>query len=66
MLECPQTVGIDLPQRALVWQEAKGDVFLGWKDPVHLVAVRRATPGCEAVTKNVAAAIAGFAKAATQ
>ena len=66
MMLCAQTVGIDLPQKALVWQDAKGDVYLGWNDPVHLVKNRHETPGCEAVTTGVAAAIAGFAKEATQ
>ncbi len=66
MLECAQTVGIDLPQKALVWQEPNGDVYLGWNDPVHLVKNRHVTPGCEAVTQNVAKAIAGFAAMATK
>ena len=66
MMLCAQTVGIDLPQKALVWQDAKGDVYLAWNDPVHLVKNRHETPGCEAVTMGVAAAIAGFAKEATQ
>lgn len=66
MMECAQTVGIDLPQKALVWQDAKGDVYLGWNDPAYLVNVRHNTPGCEAVSANVGKAIAGFAKKATE
>ena len=66
MLECSQTVGIDLPQKALVWQDQRGDVYLGWNDPVHLVTNRHETKGCETVTSNVAKAIAAFAKQATQ
>jgi uncharacterized protein (DUF302 family) len=66
MLECTQTVGIDLPQKALVWQDAKGDVYLGWNDPAYLINVRHNTPGCEAVSANVGKAIAGFAKKATE
>ncbi len=66
MLECSQTVGIDLPQKALVWQDQKGDVYLAWNDPVHLVTNRHETKGCEAVTSNVAKAIAAFAKQSTQ
>ncbi len=64
MLECTQTVGIDLPQKALVWQDAKGDVYLGWNDPVHLVTHRHETKGCEGVTANAAKAMAAFAKQA--
>jgi uncharacterized protein (DUF302 family) len=66
LMECAQTVGIDLPQKALVWQDAKGDVYLGWNDPAHLVNIRHNTPGCDAVSANVAKAIAGFAKKATE
>jgi uncharacterized protein (DUF302 family) len=66
LMECAQTVGIDLPQKALVWQDAKGDVYLGWNDPAHLVNVRHNTPGCEAVSANVGKAIAGLAKKATE
>ena len=66
MMECSQTVGIDLPQKTLVWQDAAGDVYLAWNDPVHLVTNRHETKGCEAVTANVAKAISAFAKTATQ
>jgi uncharacterized protein (DUF302 family) len=66
MLECSQTVGIDLPQKTLVWQDQIGDVYLAWNDPVHLVTNRHETKGCEAVTTNVAKAIAAFARQATQ
>ncbi len=66
MLLCSQTVGIDLPQKALVWEDAKGDVYLGWNDPVHLVTNRHETKGCETVTANVAKAIASFANQAAK
>ena len=66
MLECSQTVGIDLPQKALVWQDASGDVYLAWNDPVHLVTTRHETKGCEGVTTSIAQSMANFAKQATQ
>jgi uncharacterized protein (DUF302 family) len=66
MMECAQTAGIDLPQKALVWQDAKGDVYLGWNDAAYLVNVRHNTPGCDVVTANVGKALAGFAKKATE
>ena len=64
MMLCAQTVGIDLPQKTLVWQDEKGVVYLGWNDPVHLVTTRHETAGCEAVTRQIAAAIRGFAQQA--
>ena len=66
MLECSQTVGIVLPQKTLVWQDQKGDVFLGWNDPVHLVTNRHETKGCETVTGNIAKAMAALARQATE
>lgn len=66
MLLCAQTVGIDLPQKALVWQDEKGDVYLAWNDPVHLVKNRHETAGCEGVTSNISTVLRGFATQATQ
>ena len=66
LLQCAQTVGIDLPQKALAWQDAKGDVYLGWNEAAHLVSSRHVTPGCDAVTTNVDAALRAFAKLATE
>ena len=66
LLQCAQTVGIDLPQKALAWQDAKGDVYLGWNEAAHLLSARHVTPGCEAITTNVDAALLAFAKAATE
>ena len=66
MMVCSQTVGIDLPQKTLVWQDAKGDVYLGWNDPEHLVTIRHETPGCEATTKPIGLTIRAWAKQATQ
>jgi uncharacterized protein (DUF302 family) len=35
-MECAQTVGIDLPLKALVWQDASSQVWLGYNDPEFL------------------------------
>ena len=66
MMVCSQTVGIDLPQKTLVWQDAKGDVYLGWNDPEHLVTARHETAGCEGVTRPIGITIRAWAKQATQ
>jgi uncharacterized protein (DUF302 family) len=65
LMECAQTAGIDLPQKALVWQDAKGDVYLGYNDPAHLMH-RHGGKACEGVVTNAGAALAAFAKEATQ
>ena len=61
-MECSQTVGIDLPQKALVWEDASGQVWLGYNDPAY-VANRHGAPQCPVVA-NLKQALAGFAQAA--
>lgn len=65
LMKCSQSIAIDLPQKALVWQDAGGDVWLGYNDPMYLKQ-RHGTEGCDAVFEKVAGALANFAKAATQ
>ena len=36
LMQAAQTVGIDLPLRAVVWQDAAGDTWLGYNDPAWL------------------------------
>jgi uncharacterized protein (DUF302 family) len=62
LMECSQTTGIDLPLKALVWQDAAGQVWLGYNDPVFL-AERHETPQC-GVVNNMRNALAGFVQAA--
>ncbi len=61
-MECSQTVGIDLPQKALVWTDESGQVWLGYNDPAY-VASRHGVPQC-AVVGNTKQALANFAQAA--
>ena len=60
-MECDQTVGIDLPQKALVWEDGSGQVWLGYNDPTY-VAGRHGVPQCP-VVGNLKQALAGFAQA---
>jgi uncharacterized protein (DUF302 family) len=61
-MECNQSVGIDLPLKALVWQDAAGEVWLGYNDPAFL-AKRHGVPDCP-VVQNIDKALAGFAQQA--
>ena len=61
LMACAQTAGIDLPLKALVWEDAAGQVWLGYNDPAYL-AKRHAVPDC-AAAGNIAAALAGIAQA---
>ena len=59
-IQCAQTVGIDLPLKALVWQDGSGQVWLGYNDPSFL-AQRHGAPSCP-VTENLRRALAGLAR----
>ena len=48
LMECAQSVGIDLPLKALVWEDAQGQVWLGYNDPAYL-AQRHGVVQCPAV-----------------
>jgi uncharacterized protein (DUF302 family) len=61
-MECSQTVGIDLPLKALVWEDATGQVWLGYNDPVFL-AKRHGVSQC-AVAEKLKKALGGFAQQA--
>ena len=61
-MECAQTVGIDLPLKALVWEDASAQVWLGYNDPEFL-AKRHAVATCP-VAGNLSKALAGISAAA--
>ena len=64
LMQCSQSVAIDLPQKALIWQDDKGQAWLTYNDPNYL-ARRHELTGCAEVIKKVEKALSNFAKAAT-
>ena len=65
LMQCAQTIAIDLPQKALIWQDGSGQVWLSYNEPTEL-AKRHRLPGCEKVIKKVTGALGKFAGAATK
>jgi uncharacterized protein (DUF302 family) len=61
LMECAQSVGIDLPLKALVWEDAQNQVWLGYNDPAYLMQ-RHGAKDC-AAAGNVANALKGLAEA---
>ena len=61
LMQCAQTLGIDLPMKALVWVDAGGRTWLGYNDPVWLVH-RHGGGDCPAAV-NVGKALAAVAAA---
>lgn len=47
-MECAQSAGIDLPLKALVWEDAKAQVWVGYNDTAFL-AKRHEVPNCGAI-----------------
>lgn len=64
LMKCARSVAIDLPQKALIWQDDAGQVWLAYNDPAHLAA-RHNIEGCDEALKKVTGALAKFASAAT-
>jgi uncharacterized protein (DUF302 family) len=65
LMQQMQTLGIDLPLKALVWQDEAGDTWLAWNDP-HWIAKRHGPgPSADAPLGAMSAALAALAAAAT-
>lgn len=64
LMQCSKTVAIDLPQKALFWQDSDGKVFLSYNDPQYL-KVRHSIDGCEGVLDTMSGVLDRLSKAAT-
>ena len=64
LMQAVQTIGIDLPLKALVWQDASGETWLSWNDPAWLAA-RHGVSGVEAVVGKLAGLLDDLARTAT-
>lgn len=66
LMQCQQKVAIDLPQKALIWEDEKNNVWISYNDPAYLVDRHNIT-GCEKVINKLKNALAGIsAKAAKE
>lgn len=65
LMQCQRSVAIDLPQKALAWEDEQGQVFLSYNDPEYLNQ-RHGLSECAEVLGKVSTALANFAQAATQ
>ena len=63
LMACQQTAGIDLPLKALIWQDESGQVWFSYNDPAW-IAARHGGADCP-VVPDLAKALAGLATAAT-
>lgn len=65
LMLCSQTAALDLPQKALAYEDKNGQVWLVYNDPVYM-AKRHRTQGCEKAVQKVSNALANFTRAATE
>ena len=64
LMQSVQTIGIDLPLKALVWQDGSGTAWLSYNDPRYLAKRRGLGREVEAAANAMAAALDALAKAA--
>ena len=63
LMKCQQSVAIDLPQKALIWEDHESKVWISYNDPIYLKK-RHGISGCEEVISKIKKALSGIAKAA--
>ena len=64
LMQCSPTVGVDLPQKALIWEDEGGRVWYTYNTPGYLDK-RHGLAKCSQVLKKIENALKNFAVAAT-
>ena len=65
LMQSAQTIGIDLPLKALVWQDEAGSTFLAYNDPAHVAHRHGAGTTVNAVIAAMSAALKEMAEKVT-
>jgi uncharacterized protein (DUF302 family) len=65
LMQSIQTIGIDLPLKALVWQDASGNTWLSYNDPSWLAKRYGLGREVEATVGAMTAALSAIARTAT-
>jgi uncharacterized protein (DUF302 family) len=65
LMQSVQTVGIDLPLKALVWQDESGKTWLSYNDPGWLAKRHGLRPEVDAAVSAMAGALDALARAST-
>ena len=63
LMQSVQTVGIDLPLKALVWEDAAGKTWLSYNEPGWIVR-RHSVANAEPVVNKMAAALSAMSRKA--
>jgi len=65
LMQSVQTVGIDLPLKALVWDDASGTTWLSYNEP-SWIAQRHGVANAEPVVSKMSAALSAISRKATE
>jgi uncharacterized protein (DUF302 family) len=64
LMQISQTIGVDLPLKALVWQDASGDTWISYNDPAWLAARHGLGQAADQAVAAIAALLHALAAAA--
>jgi len=64
LMQAVQTVGIDLPLKALVWEDESGATWLSYSEP-SWIAQRHGVANAEPVVSKMSAALSAMSRKAT-
>lgn len=64
LMQCGQSIAIELPQKSLIWEDNEGQVWFSYNDPAYL-AKRHNISECEEPINKISGALKMFARVAT-
>jgi len=65
LMQCEQKVGLDLPMKALIWEDNTGQVWFSYDKPDFMKS-KHNVAGCDPVFEKIKAALGNFAASATK
>ena len=65
LMKCQQTIAIDLPQKALIWQDENGKIWISYND-INYIAKRHDVEGCEPIITKIGKVLGKLTQAAAQ
>lgn len=65
LMQSVQTIGIDLPLKALVWQDEAGNTFLSYNDPAYVTHRHGVGDAAKPVIEAMSAALKDMAEKST-
>jgi uncharacterized protein (DUF302 family) len=63
LMQCQQSVAIDLPQKMIIWEDGQNQVWISYNDPRYLEKRHHIT-GCDEVLLKIEKALSSIAKSA--